>query len=231
MSVAAISGGTLGAVGAHRDRDWAFLDTDRDWLRPRPTRPAALAARSASAIGLRLILPSVPSRRGAEANSVANTACTASTTPTCATNRRDPVTFPSSTPQNTFKRALTRSTAVRPLYIRSNFFVARGSDGNRLGSTSRGTRTVLPYDLPALQIRRHRALPALVLRRAAVLQRLALGLVPDVGHLVSHRRIAHLIITIDRPVFRVHHVRACRRGPAASAPAPSATGPASGSAA
>ena len=107
-------------------------------------------ARNAAAIGLRLILPSVPSRRGAWASRVANTACTASTTPTCAKNRRDPLTFPSSTPQYTFSRALTRSTAVRPLYIRSNFFVARGNDGNRLGSTPRGTRTVLPYVLPAL---------------------------------------------------------------------------------
>src|SRR5947209_4627273 len=47
-------------------------------------------------------------------------------------------------------RAPTRSTAVRPSYIRSNFFVARGNAGNRLGSTPRGTRTVLPYVLPAL---------------------------------------------------------------------------------
>ena len=63
----------------------------------------------------------------------------------------EPVTLPSSRPQNNFNRALIRSTAVRPLYIRSNFLVARGSAGNRLRSTSRGTRTVLPYDLPALQ--------------------------------------------------------------------------------
>jgi hypothetical protein len=48
-------------------------------------------ARRASAIGLSRSLPSVPSRRGAEANKVANAACTASTTPTWATNRRDPV--------------------------------------------------------------------------------------------------------------------------------------------
>jgi hypothetical protein len=38
--------------------------------------------------------------------------------------------LPSSTPQNNFKRPLTRSTAVRPLYIRLNLLVARGSDGN-----------------------------------------------------------------------------------------------------
>src|SRR5208337_428382 len=81
---------------------------------------------SASAIGLSRSLPSVPSRRGVEANKVANAACTASTAPTWATNRRDPVRLPSSTPQNTFNRALTRSTEVRPLYIRSNFLVARG---------------------------------------------------------------------------------------------------------
>src|SRR5206468_8926454 len=110
------------------------------------------AARSASATGLRRVAPSVPSRRGADANSVANAACTAITTPTRPTNRRDPFTFPSSAPQNSFNRALTRSTAVRPLYIRSNFFVARGSAGNRLRSTPRGTRTVLPYDFPALHI-------------------------------------------------------------------------------
>src|SRR5262249_49884941 len=95
--------------------------------------------------GAERLLPGVPSRR-----SVANTACTASTTPTCcAKNRRGPVRSPSSTPQKIFKRALTRSTAVRPLDSRSNFFVARGSAGKRLRSTSRGTRTVLPYDWPA----------------------------------------------------------------------------------
>jgi hypothetical protein len=38
------------------------------------------------------------------------------------------------------------------LYSRSNSFVARGSDGNRLGSVACGTRTVLPYDFPALQL-------------------------------------------------------------------------------
>src|SRR3954470_16927952 len=116
-----------------------------------PGRSASALARRASAIGLSRTLPNVPSRRGAEANSVANTACTASTTPTRATNRRAPLRLPSSTPQNTFNRALTRSTDVRPLYIRSNFLVARGSDGNRRGSIARSTRTVLPYDLPALQ--------------------------------------------------------------------------------
>src|SRR5215472_2083963 len=113
---------------------------------------AAAAARSTSATGLRRVWLKVPSHRGAWAKSVANAPCTAITTPTWATNRRDPLTFPSSTPQNSFSRALTRSTAVRPLYIRSNFLVARGSDGNRLGSVACGTRTVLPYDLPALQV-------------------------------------------------------------------------------
>src|SRR5262249_29973347 len=113
---------------------------------------AAAWARRAAATGLSRTGPNVPSRRGARASHVANTACTASTTPTCAKNRRDPVRLPSSTPQNTFNRALTRSTAVRPLYSRPNFLVARGGDGNRLRSTARGTRTVLPYDLPALQI-------------------------------------------------------------------------------
>src|SRR5262245_56068991 len=111
---------------------------------------AAAAARSTSATGLRRVWLKVPSHRGAWAQRVANAACTAIPTPTWATNRRDPLTFPSSTPQNSFSRALTRSTAVRPLYIRSNFLVARGNAGNRLRSTSRGTRTVLPYDLPAL---------------------------------------------------------------------------------
>src|SRR5262249_32868452 len=96
--------------------------------------------------------PSAPSRGGAAAGGVRTTACTANTTPPRAKTRRDPITFPSSTPQNTFSRALTRSTAVRPLYSRSNFLVARGSDGNRLGSVACGTRTVLPYDLPALHV-------------------------------------------------------------------------------
>ena len=174
-------------------------------FRPRRLR-LALAARMASPIGLSPILPSVPSRRGAEASRVANTACTASTTPTCAKDRRDPVRFPSSTPQNTFNRAFTRSTAVRPLYIRSNSLVARGRAGNRLGSASRHPHR-LAVRLARVALRRHRALPPLVLRRAAVLQRLPLRLMADVGHLVSHRRIAHLIIAIDRPVFRIHHVR------------------------
>jgi len=35
------------------------------------------------------------------------------------------------------------------LYNRSNRGVARGIDGNRRASISRGTRTVSPYDLPA----------------------------------------------------------------------------------
>src|SRR5262249_27209203 len=135
-------------LGAHTDREAAFAR-----LIPFLQTAAASAwARNAFAIGLSRIGPSVPSRRGARANSVANTACTARTTPTCATNRREPLTLPSSTPQKIFNRALTRSTAVRPLYSRSNFLVARGNSGNRLRSTSRGTRTVLPYDLPALQI-------------------------------------------------------------------------------
>ena len=49
---------------------------------------------------------------------------------------------------NIFSRALTRSTAVRPLYIRSNFFVAAATPETAARSTSRGTRTVLPYDFP-----------------------------------------------------------------------------------
>ena len=190
---------------AHRDRRSASPDTDS--VRSDRDRRACDFARSASAIGLSRILPSVPSRRGADANSVANTACTASTTPTWATNRREPVRLPSSTPQNTFNRALTRSTAVRPLYIRSNFLVARGSDGNRRGSTSRGTRTVLPYDLPALQIFDigHSQPSCFAGQRYFSVSRS--GFVTDVGHLVSHGRFAHFIITIDCPVFVVHDVR------------------------
>src|SRR5262245_247325 len=65
-------------------------------------------ARSASATGLSPILLKVPSQRGADASNVANAACTAITTPTEATNRRDPVTLPSSAPQKIFSRALTR---------------------------------------------------------------------------------------------------------------------------
>jgi len=102
-------------------------------------------SRKALAIGLSRIFPNVPSRRGAIAKSVANVACTTITAPTSATNRRAPEMFPSSTPQNTFSRAFTRSTAVRPQYNRSNFFVARGIAGNRRKSISRGTRTGRPF--------------------------------------------------------------------------------------
>ena len=128
--------------------------------RPRLLRPRRLrlAARRGLGDRVRLFLPGVPSRRGAAANSVANIACTASTTPTCAKNRRDPLRFPSSTPQNTFNRALIRSTAVRPLYIRSNFFVARGNDGNHLGSTSRHPHR-LAVRLARVTDPRHRAPP------------------------------------------------------------------------
>jgi hypothetical protein len=51
---------------------------------------------------------------------VANAACTAITTPTLAWNRLEPTTLPSSAPQNSVSRELTRSTAVRPLYSFSN---------------------------------------------------------------------------------------------------------------
>lgn len=86
-------------------------------------------------MGFSRIRPSVP-RRGVSANTVAKAACTTITAPACAKNRRAPGMLPSSTPQKTLQRALTRSTAVRPLYSRSNFFVARGKLGNRLSSIS-----------------------------------------------------------------------------------------------
>ena len=107
---------------------------------------------NACAMGLSLVWLSVPSRRGVIASSVAKDACTTMITPSNAKNRREPVRFPSSAPQKILSRAFTRSTAVRPLYSRSNFFVARGNEGKRRMSISCGTRTVRPYDFPALQM-------------------------------------------------------------------------------
>ncbi len=101
---------------------------------------------NALAIVLSFVCPNVPSRRGERASNVPNAACTTITTPRSAKNRRDPLTLPSSEPQNIFSRAFTRSTAVRPLYRRSNFFVARGNDGKRRRSISLGTRTVRNND-------------------------------------------------------------------------------------
>ena len=78
---------------------------------------ACLAAASAAAkafwTGPRCSLPSVL-LRGALASSVAKPAWTTITTPTSARKRRAPEMLPSSAPQKTFSRALTRSTAVRP---------------------------------------------------------------------------------------------------------------------
>ena len=48
-------------------------------------------------------------------------------------------------------RELIRSTLVRPLYNRSNCFVARGMGGKRRRSISCLTRIVSPYFFPALQ--------------------------------------------------------------------------------
>ena len=70
-----------------------------------------------------------------------------------------------------------------------------------------------------------RAVPAFVPRRAAVLDRLALRLVADVGHLVPHDRLARAVVAVQRARLVVDDVRACRRGRAASArSAPSTSG-------
>jgi len=76
------------------------------------------------------------SRRGALARSVASPAWITIAAPSKAENRAAPARLPSSAPQHTFGRALVRSTAVRPLYSRSNCLVARGIGGNRLRSIS-----------------------------------------------------------------------------------------------
>src|SRR4051812_3318222 len=101
------SGGWNCSRGAHHDPGHAG---GSDWLRlllhPATAGSAALGtsegasdaasaatvALNASATGLRFVRLKVPSRRGADAKSVANAACTAITAPTCATNRRDPFT-------------------------------------------------------------------------------------------------------------------------------------------
>src|SRR5262249_8966602 len=101
---------------------------------------AGCGCRRASATLPRRVCPTLPPQRGAFANNVANTRCTTSTAPTKAWKRRPPLTLPSSAPQKILKRALTRSTAVRPRYSRSNSLVARGMGGKRLRSSPQGRR-------------------------------------------------------------------------------------------
>ena len=92
-----------------------------------------------------------PLAHGALAKSVAKDRWTIIIVPVMAKKRVAPVTLPSSAPQNIFSRALIRSTLVRPLYNRSNCFVARGMGGKRRRSISCLTRIVSPYFFPALQ--------------------------------------------------------------------------------
>src|SRR6516162_8268038 len=87
-------------------------------------------------MGEKVILPKVPSYLPVRARSVANARCTTITAPTWPWNRRAPYTWPSSMPQKIFSRPLTRSTAVRPAYRRSNCLVARGMLGKRRRSIS-----------------------------------------------------------------------------------------------
>ncbi|MCH7688804.1 MAG: hypothetical protein IH899_19335 [Planctomycetes bacterium] len=67
-----------------------------------------------------------------------------------------------------------------------------------------------PHRHPALFARvadvRHRAVPAFVLRRAAVFDRPALRFVADVGHRVPHDQLAELVVAEERAGFIVDDV-------------------------
>ncbi len=107
------------------------------------------------------------------ARSVANAACTAITTPTLAWNRLEPTTLPSSAPQNSVSRELTRSTAVRPLYSFSNCTVSqtvssRGGSAGTAAGRSRASPAPSARSSSPRCTRSTSDSPPLVLRRAAV---------------------------------------------------------------
>lgn len=101
---------------------------------------------SALAIGANRILPSLRSRRGAAARSVAKVKCIAVTALIYAWNLSAPVTFASSAPQNALRRAITRFTAGSPgRVVRTTSWLAARLETASDQSLSSLTRTVRPY--------------------------------------------------------------------------------------
>src|SRR5947209_1143866 len=92
-------------------------------------------------------------------------------------------------------RPFTRSTAVRPLYKRSNCLVARNgrkaSQVDRLLDAHR-----LAIDLACIADGGHGTGEALVHRRAAVFRCYTLRLMAYIGHGAAHRRRADLVVAI-----------------------------------
>ena len=121
-------------------------------------------------------------------------------------NVASPYTLPSSTPQKIFIRAFIRSTAVRPLYIRSNCFVPRGIGGNRRRSRLLLDTHGQPIALPRIALFVAGAIPAFVPRWATILQRASIRFIPDISHRCRTGGCADAVVAVNRAGLIMDHV-------------------------
>ena len=168
---------------------------------------APISSWRALAIGERLIFPKVPSYRSAWASSVANARCTTITAPTWPWKRRDAVDLAVVDAPEDLQPAVDplhrRAALVQPLELLGRARDAREAPQVDLLLHAH-RQAVAPL---AVAARVAGAVPASMPRRAAILQRAALGFMADVRHRVPHRRFADAVVAEDRAGLVVDDVQ------------------------